>query len=1029
MTSKKKDIPDQPSGESSKADSFPIVGVGASAGGLAAFEAFFSGLSKDSDPGMAFILVQHLAPDHKSLLADLIRRYTRMQVFEVEDGMPVAVNCTYIIPPNYDMALLNGVLHLMEPAAPRGQRMPIDFFFRSLAQDLHERAICVVLSGTGSDGSLGVRAVKGEGGMVMVQKPETTEFDGMPRSALATGLVDYELPPAELPAAIAAFVLHAFSKPELSSLHSPTEHGSAAKKILVLLRARTGHDFSKYKTSTVERRIRRRMAVQQLRSIDQYLKFVQQSQSELDALFNDLLIGVTSFFRDPEAFAALKELVIPQLLSEDSSEGVVRVWVPGCSTGEEAFSIAILLAEYQQENKCFSQIQIFATDIDARAIATARRGIYQLSIAPDLTPERLARYFVAEPDGSSYRVQRQIREMVVFSEQDVIMDPPFSRIDLISCRNMLIYMNGELQKRLMPLFHYSLNPEGFLFLGCSETIGEFDDLYMVKDRKMKIYQRKEPVQGSAGTLPGRNMHGLTHLVPYKADLPELDVSGLASAWLGGKGGISHLLLRELTEDAMLQHLAPAGALVNGKGDILYLLGRTGNYLEPEPGQAGVNNILRMAREGLQQMLADGLCKVALSHKPVRYPNLRVKTNGDYSLVTLTIQPLVHNSSDVSDLPLYLVVLEQGRTTAEATNSEESKPLTGASSFSIGNRNELDDKAIIASLREELQAKEEFLQASSEELKSSNEEMQSMNEELQSTNEELETSKEELQSTNEELSTINVELQMRLTDLSQVNNDMNNLLAGAGIGTIFVDHSLRVLRFTPAATRIINLIQNDVGRPIGHIVSKLKQYENFLPDIQTVLDTLVPKEMEVQSTDGAWFLMRILPYRTLENVIEGAVVSFVDISSTKAAQKALREAELRTVEAEARLKMAEAIVATVREPLVLLDGDLRVLLANRAFYTIFELPPESATGILLYDIGQRQWDIPELRKLLGQILPRNEVLEDYKIRTIVEPIGEQTMRLNARRVTGPEGKTECILLAFEDDRRMDPAWKAARHERK
>ena len=448
------------------------MGIGASAGGLAAFEAFFSGMPADSDPGMAFVLVQHLAPDHKSILTDLIRRYTRMQVFEVEDGMEVQPNCAYIIPPGRDMAFLNGTLQLLEPAAPRGQRLPIDFFFRSLAHDQRERAIGVVLSGTGSDGTLGVRAIKGEGGMVMAQNPESTEYDGMPRSAIATGLVDYELPPAEMPAQLIAYVTHAFGKPPRPA-HPAPKSENALKKIFVLLRAQTGHDFSQYKPSTSQRRIERRMAVHQIESMDGYVKFIQQTPEEVDALFRDMLIGVTSFFRDPEAFKALEEQIIPKLFAGKRADATIRIWVPGCSTGEEAYSLAILLAEHQEALKQSFKVQVFATDIDSHAIAAARAGIYPASIAADLTPERLARFFSPEPGDSAFRIHKGIRDMLVFSEQNVIKDPPFSKLDLISCRNLLIYLGGDLQKKLIPLFHYALNPGGFLFLGTSETVGEF----------------------------------------------------------------------------------------------------------------------------------------------------------------------------------------------------------------------------------------------------------------------------------------------------------------------------------------------------------------------------------------------------------------------------------------------------------------------------------------------------------------------------------------------------------------------------
>ncbi len=475
------------------AAAFPIVGLGASAGGLAAFEAFFSALPAATDPGMAFVLVQHLAPDHKSILTDLLRRYTRMQVFEVEDGMAVQPNCAYIIPPNRDMAFLNGTLHLLEPAAPRGQRLPIDFFFRSLAQDQRERAIGIVLSGTGSDGTLGVRAIKGEGGMVMAQHPASTEYDGMPRSAIATGLVDYELPPAEMPAQLIAYVAHAFGKPSRPPTVPAPQAENALKKIFILLRAQTGHDFSQYKPSTLHRRIERRLAVHQLETLDGYVKYLQQTPAEVDALFRDLLIGVTHFFRDPEAFQALEEQVIPKLFAGKPADAVIRVWSPGCSTGEEAYSLAILLAERQEAMKQSFKVQVFATDIDRQAIATARAGLYPASLAADLSPERLARFFAAEPDGSAYRIHKGIRDLLVFSEQNVIKDPPFSKLDLISCRNLLIYMDGDLQKKLIPLFHYALNPGGFLFLGTSETVGECDDLFAALDRKLKLYQRKEDV--------------------------------------------------------------------------------------------------------------------------------------------------------------------------------------------------------------------------------------------------------------------------------------------------------------------------------------------------------------------------------------------------------------------------------------------------------------------------------------------------------------------------------------------------------
>jgi two-component system, chemotaxis family, CheB/CheR fusion protein len=854
---------------------FPIVGIGASAGGLAAFEAFFSGMPAETDPGMAFVLVQHLAPDHKSILTDLIRRYTRMQVFEVEDGMTVQPNCTYIIPPGRDMAFLNGALQLLEPAAPRGQRLPIDFFFRSLAQDQRERAIGIVLSGTGSDGTLGVRAIKGEGGMVMAQTTASTEHDGMPRNALATGLVDFELPPADMPTQLIAYATHAFGRPPETAPATPKAE-NALKKIFILLRNQTGHDFSHYKPATIRRRIERRMAVHQIETLDGYVTFMQATPAETEALFRDLLIGVTHFFRDPEAFAALEAQVIPKLFAGRPAGATLRVWVPGCSTGEEAYSLAILLQERLEAQRQSLTLQVFASDLDSHAVAVARAGIYPTSIAADLTPERLARFFTPEPGGTdgnatAYRIHKNIRDLLVFSEQDVIKDPPFSKLDLVSCRNLLIYMGAELQKRLIPLFHYALNPGGFLFLGTSETVGEHLELFSGLDRKAKIYQRRDNIHGLPRAAPGR-------FLPPPAGAQEEPSARPATR----KAAPAKLPLRELTETALLQEIVAAAALVTAQGDILYLHGRTGPYLEPAPGEAGVNNILKMAREGLKHNLITALHKAIGTLETVRCPGLRVKTNGHYSTVNLIVRRAATPATP-SETPLFLVVLQ------EAVSD-------------VSDRSDMSDKsdppdARIAALKQELCAKEEYLQAANEELetaneelKSSNEELQSVHEEMQSTNEEMETSKEELQSVNEELATVNAELQAKVADLSRVNNDMNNLLAGSGIATVFVDHQLRILRFTPAATRLINLILADVGRPVGHIVSNLKGYDRLPQDVQAVLDTLLPKEAQVQTAEGKWYAMRILPYRTLDNVIEGAVITFVDITDRKLAEDARRELE-------------------------------------------------------------------------------------------------------------------------------------------
>lgn len=859
---------------------FPIVGIGASAGGLAAFESFFSGILSDADSAMAYVLVQHLSPEHKSILAELISHYTSMQVFKVEDGIMIQPNCVYVIPPGQNMALLNGTLQLLEPTEPQGHRLPIDFFFRSLAQDQREKAIAIVLTGTGSDGTLGIQAIKSEGGMVMVQSLDSAEYDGMPRSAISTGLVDYALPPAEMPAKLIEYVSHAFRIPPSTSSFPTLQYENSFKKIFILLRAQTGHDFSLYKPTTIHRRIERRMAVHQIDEIDRYIKFLQNAPTEVVALFRDLLIGVTNFFRDPDAFIVLEEHIISKLFIGKPEGSVIRIWSTGCSTGEEAYSIAILLQEYMEAMKLHYVIQIFATDIDAQAIAKARTGLFSSSIEADITPERLARFFTATPDGDTYRIHKNIRNMLIFSEHNIIKDPPFSKLDLISCRNLLIYMGTELQKKLFPLFHYALNSNGILFLGTSESIGDFNDLFFIMDRKAKIYQRKEHLYSAKRTS-------------RKQILPSISTIHTVMSQPVGKSSERKLPLRELTEQTLLQQIAPSGALVNTKGDILYLYGHMGMYLELPAGETNGINILKMAREGLHRDLTIALHKAVSLKEIVRYPSLSININGNFSTLSLTIRPVVAtiDPTITSESPLYLVILEEV-SLIEAQRVQQ----IALQALSEGDGSNLEDHLRIELLTKELWAKEEYLQIANEEmenynekLKSSNEYMQSINEELHSTNEELETSKEELQSTNEELATVNTELQTKVSDLSLANNDMNNLLAGTGVGTVFVNHQLRILRFTPEAKMIINLMAGDEGRPVSHIGSNLIGYIHLVEDVQAVLDTLIPKEMDVQTAIGKWYTMRILPYRTIDNVIEGAVITFIDNTARKEAEEALYKA--------------------------------------------------------------------------------------------------------------------------------------------
>jgi two-component system CheB/CheR fusion protein len=964
--------------------SFPIVGIGASAGGLAAFEDFFSGMPIDKNPDMAFILVQHLDPNHKSILTEIIQRYTSMQVFEVEDGMVVHPNCTYIIPPGHDMAFIDGTLQLLEPTAPRGQRLPIDFFFRSLAIDQHERAICIVLSGTGSDGTLGVRAIKGEGGMAMAQTPDSTEFDGMPRSAIATGMVDYELAPSAMPAQLIAYATHAFGKVHHASALSAPNIENALKKIFILLRAQTGHDFSLYKVSTIHRRIERRMAVNQIKAIEDYVKYLQQSNPEVDALFRDVLIGVTNFFRDPEAFKIIEDQVIPNIFANKRASDVIRIWSPGCSTGEEAYSLAILLAERQEAMKQYFKVQVFATDIDSQAIATARMGIYPASIASDVSPERLARFFIADPNGETYRIHKHIRDMLIFSEQDVIKDPPFSKLDIISCRNMMIYMGGDLQKKLIPLFYYALKQNGCLFLGTSETVGDFSDLFSIVDRKSKVYKRRDDIYNTQRFSASKILPAMSAIdVAVPKDVPK-------------NIGIKKLPLRELTEQSLIQQVVQAAVLVDSKGDIFYLHGRTGMYLEPAQGEVGVNNIFKMAREGLQRELTVALHKVVESKEILSSPGIRVKTNSHFTLVNMVIRPVDTNNLFISsDEPLYLVILEQ------AANQQVALVIDSNSNDFM---NPPETKTDILALKEELLAKEEYLHATNEELetaneelKSSNEEMQSVNEELQSTNEELETSKEELQSINEELATVNSELQTKVGDLSRVNNDMNNLLAGTGIATIFVDYRMCILRFTPFATQIINLILSDLGRPVSHIVSNLVGYANLIPDIQTVLDTLIPKDIEVQTLDEKWYTMYIKPYRTLDNVIEGAVITFVDITEIKYIRESLRKAN--------EMARLAVVVRDSYDAITVQDMDGRIIAWNPGAVRMYGWKETEALVMNVKDRIPKNHNKEELT-LISQ-LAKSKILEPYQTQRITKDGSVVDVWLTATALVNETGEIYAI----------------------
>ena len=836
---------------------FPIVGIGASAGGLEALDQFLRNVPADS--GMAFVIVQHLDPMRRGVMPELLQRVTRMKVVQVKDRTRVRPDCVYVIPPNKDLSLLHGVLHLLAPAGARGLRLPIDFFLRSLAQDQQEHSVGVILSGMGSDGTLGLRAIKERAGVVLVQDPATAKYDSMPRSAIEAGLADIVAPADELPGKMLAYLKRT---PPIARTEEALEAKAqnALEKVVVLLRAHTGNDFSFYKRNTLYRRIERRMGIHQISKMPAYVRYLQENSQELNLLFKELLIGVTNFFRDPAAWEQLRTQVVPALLADRPPGQAIRAWVPGCSTGEEAYSLAIVLREALDELKPKRnlQIQIFATDLDKDAIEKARQGVFPSNISADVSEARLKRFFAKEQAG--YRVRKEIRELVIFAPQNLILEPPFTKLDILSCRNLLIYLTPEVQKKLIPLFHYSLNPGGILFQGSAETIGDFTSLFTPLVGKSRIFRRKESV-----------------LRPEQIAFPS---SFSASRPAGTEARLAikpPTSLQSLADELVLQRYAPPAVLTNDLGDIFYVSGRTGKYLEPAAGKANWN-LFAMAREGLRYELTRAFAEALRQKESVVLPGLKVGTNGGTQYVDVTLQRL---DEPESLRGLVMIVFTDIAPPAPATISGRSAKSPARSPRLA----ELEQELL--QVRGEARATHEEMQTSQEELRSANEELQSTNEELQSTNEELTTSKEEMQSMNEELQTVNTELQAKVDELSRASNDMKNLLDSTDIATLFLDRELNVRRFTPQTTKIIKLIAGDAGRPITDLASELC-YPELSDDAREVLRKLAAVEKPIGTRDGRWFTVRIMPYRTQDDRIDGVVITFANITGSKTLEASLRK---------------------------------------------------------------------------------------------------------------------------------------------
>jgi len=839
-------------------DKFPIVGIGASAGGLEALEQFLGYVPENS--GMAFVVIQHLDPTQKGMLPELLQRITKMKVFQVKDRMPVKPDCVYVIPPNKTMSILKGVLYLFNPIEVRGLRLPIDFFLRALADDQKERSIGLILSGMGADGSIGIRAIKEKNGIVMVQEPSNAKFDSMPRNAIDAVLVDIVAPANELPSRLLEFLKHIpLIKP---GLDTEIKDKSSLEKIIILLRTYTGNDFSLYKKNTIYRRIERRMGVHKIEKISSYVHFLQENPKEIEILFKELMIGVTNFFRDPATWEKLKETVIPDIISNMQPGSILRAWVPGCSTGEEAYSLAIVFKEVLEKINSHGgfSLQIFATDLDHDAIEIARKGIFPANIAADVSQDRLNRFFLTTEEG--YFINTEIRETVVFAQHNLIMHPPFTKIDIISCRNLLIYLEPELQKKLLRLFYYSMTPNGIMLLGSSETLQTQSHFFTSLDVKMKIFKR-----------------AATSLAPEIFDFPTAFSQTKPVTLEKQTPSRSIVNIQTLADQLMLQNFSPAGVLVNEHGDIIYISGHTGKYLEPAVGKANMN-VFAMLREGLRNEFHIAFRKAIMKKETVFLRNVKVGTNDGAQTLNVSIQWIEKPE------PLNGMVMIIFTDIPETPESKKQSVKEKRIKHSL-RQSELEQELKYS--REKMQDTLEEMQTSQEELKSTNEELQSTNEELQSTNEELTSSKEEMQSLNEELQTLNAELQSKVDDFTRVNNDMKNLLNSTDIATLFLDKELHIRRYTIQSTKIFKLIKSDIGRPFTDLVSDLI-YPELAADALEVLRSLVFIQKPVPTKDGRWFSVRIMPYRTVDDRIDGLVITFINISDLKKIELKLHETE-------------------------------------------------------------------------------------------------------------------------------------------
>ncbi|TVQ93986.1 MAG: PAS domain S-box protein [Bacteroidetes bacterium] len=969
------------SGKNSFSRNLVCVGIGASAGGLEALELFFKNMNPKS--GLAFVVVQHLSPDYKSLMVELLSKHTRMNVLRAEDGMEVLPDSIYLIPPKKNMTIFHGKLFLTEQNHQHVINLPIDIFFRSLADDFADRAIGVILSGTGSDGTLGIRAIKGAGGMVMAQDDTSAKFDGMPKSAIATGLVDYVIPAERMPKELLKYVEHPLSNADEEEKDLSIFENSLAK-IMALIREKVGVDFSYYKPNTIIRRLERRISINQIESFEAYISFLQQSPSEVNILYKELLIGVTKFFRDTESFEIIKQQVIPQLLKNKEKDETIRIWSVGCSTGEEAYSIAILLKEFMDFSGQERDVKIFATDLDKESIEYGSFGFYPESIMADVSVDRLKKYFTKKEKG--YLIQEDIRKMVIFATHNIIKDPPFSKIDLISCRNMLIYLKPVMQKKILTLFHFSMSKNGFLFLGSSESLGDHTKNFNTISSKWKIYTYKEG-------FTSENVNDL--LVPNLSQRKKSkDLTENAFNVPVGKN-----VNTENIFESVINEFIPPSIIINENYEIVHIFNDVNKFVNFPAGKASFD-ILNLIRKELSTTITIAIHKAFKENKEIVYKDFKLKEKGSIILLNIKVKPLKEKSNN---LRLLLIAIEEKKTYRQKSTDKHQQSV------------EYDTNQQIKDLELELKYTKENLQATIEELGTSNEELQATNEELISSNEELQSTNEELQSVNEELYTVNSEYQNKIEELTQLNNDINNLLKNTSIGTIFLDRNLRIRKFTPAVASAINILDMDIGRPIHHLALN-SLYATFIEDIENVLRTLIPKETEVQGKNKNWFFMRILPYRTVENAIDGVVITFFDITERKLFEEKI----------ERKSKLLISVLNNSPIASTILDNKGNITYANQMAEKVLGL---SKKEIISRNYNAPKWKITDVHgnSFPQSKLPFSIVKKTAKpvfdiVHNIQWPNGNKiTLSINGSPIFDENEQVEgvvCTLLDITEKRKLE-----------